>query len=37
MSAEAKNTVIIQQIIPSSTVLLEKLTVSELVEKFPEY
>jgi len=37
MQAEAQNTVRIQQPIPSSTVLLEKLTVSEPIEIFPEY
>ena len=37
MYAEAQNTVRIQQIIHSSTCLLRKLTVSELVEKFSAY
>ena len=37
MPAEAQKTVRIQQLIPTSTVLLEKLTASEPVEKFPEY
>ena len=37
MQAEAQNTARIQQLIPSTTFLPQKLTVSELVDKSPEY
>jgi len=36
MQAEAQTTVTMQQLIPSSTFLIQKLTVSDLDQKFPE-